>query len=367
MKKIDFYVHIGAGKTGTSAIQAFLNNNRVILFKDHSCIYPNTNAIIKQYNIGKCRNHIGFFKNKSELEIITEIRNIIVFSRENNVQKIVFSWEGLFDRHQFARIIKSALAGSDDVSPWIILYLRRQDHWLESAWKQWFAMRKEYKDFHHFITTYKIGWDDALAVWSDNFGKDRILIQPYESSQLKGGLIDNFLEKLKIEYKGNHWNEVENQDYNLGFNEDIIEILYLNRDYYSNTDSSILQNYFANALPKEYKKSPFEKYSLISPRKRLEILNQYEPMNRYIARNFLMREDGRLFYEPWPSAEDHWNQSAGLTVEKMVPVFSYLLYTVNNRTKRPVLPTITKEMKTNIEYFIFRILKNKVFDCFKKV
>jgi hypothetical protein len=341
MTKTDIYIHIGSGKTGTGAIQAFMNNNREILFSKHSCLYPNTNTTVSEYTKGNCRAHVDFFKNKSEPEIIQEIHSIIAFSNRNNVQKIVFSWEGLFERYKFARVIKDALAGCNNCNVHIILYLRRQDHWLESAWKQWFSVSKEYKDFDHFVDSYTITWDGYLNAWSDVFGKGQTFVQPYESIQLEDGLIANFLTKIGIRYQDNHWIEDKKTEYNLGLHEDIIEILHLNREFYSDHNSSHLQNFFSRYLPEEYKKKPFEKYSLIPPKKRIEILNRYEPMNRYIAEHFLKRADGRLFYEPGPSDDDPWKQTEGLTVEKLVPVFTYLLYSLDRKTKK-VTPLLKK-------------------------
>jgi hypothetical protein len=342
MEKIDIFIHIGSGKTGTGAIQAFMNNNRKILFSDHFCLYPNTKANVNGYAQGYCRAHVDFFKNKNEPEIIKGIHDIVAFSRKNKVHKIVFSWEGLFERHRFAQTIKAAIADADDINPHIILYVRRQDHWLESAWKQWFSVNKMYKDFNHFIDSYTIPWNEHLSIWSDVFGKDQIIVQPYESVQLKDGLMADFLKKIGIEYRGNSWAEGEKQDYNLGFDEDIIEILHLNRDFYPDGNSSYLQNFFHKHLRNEYEKKPFEKYSLLSPQKRIEILTRYEPMNRSIAQNFLNRTDGRLFYEPWPSEDEPYERWEGLTVEKLVPIFSYILYSMDTKKEKPDHPALKK-------------------------
>jgi hypothetical protein len=364
--RIKLYIHIGSGKTGTSAIQAFLNNNRTILFSDHSCLYPNTDATGKGYRKGQCRNHLDFFKNKSESEITEKIRDIIAFSRKNKVKKIVFSWEGLFERQKLAQPIKAAVAESDDIDPYVILYLRRQDHWLESAWKQWFAAKEKYTDFNHFIDTYAIGWKDSLAFWSDIFGQNNIIIQPYESAQLKEGLISNFLKKTGIEYGDSYWVGVEKQDYNPGLHEDIIEILYLNRDFYPDGNSSALENFLSRSLPDAYKKKPFERYSLLSPQKRIEILNRYEPVNRSIAHNFLQRADGRLFYEPWPSEDEPYEGSEGMTVEKLVPILSYILYSLDAKREKPILSLISKKVKNHADYFLWRLTGNTIFHSLKK-
>ena len=37
---MDFFIHIGTGKTGTSAIQDFLDDHRADLIETFSCLYP---------------------------------------------------------------------------------------------------------------------------------------------------------------------------------------------------------------------------------------------------------------------------------------------------------------------------------------
>jgi len=336
------------------------------MYQNHSCLYPNTTRTGRDYDKGLCRNHREFFRDKNESEIIGEIRNIIAFSRKKKIQKIVFSWEGLFDRHQYARIIYKATAGYEDIDPQIIVYLRHQDHWLESAWKQWFANKKNFRDFDHFIDTYKIKWDESLARWSDVFGRDRISVHPYEPVQLDDGLISHFLKLMGINYRENFWNEVENQDLNPGFQEDVIEILRLNRDFYPDGDNSPLQNFLSRHLPDDYKKKPFEKYSLLSPEKRIEILNRYEPMNRSIAQMFLNRADGRLFYEPMPSDDEPWVHPEGMTVEKLVPVFSSILYSMDTKKEKPVTVLIQKKVKAMVDYWFWRLTKRNIFCIFSR-
>ena len=75
-------------------------------------------------------------------------------------------------------------------------------------------------------------------------------------------------------------------------------------------------------------KAPFEEYSLFSPQERLEIINRYLPQYEIIAKKYLKRTDGKLFYEPLPDPGEPWKSYEGLTVEKIVPVYLQMMYTM---------------------------------------
>ena len=327
------YLHIGTGKTGTTTIQSFLSSNRECLVRDYSCLYPNTHDGPERYGSGSCRNHVDFFKRADEGNIASDIENIIRYSQKRGLDKIVFSWEGLFDRPRFAKLCADAIFSNEKTTPVILLYIRRQDQWLESAWKQWYMKDKKYRDFNHFIDTYHIDWRANLDAWTSAFGREHIMVQPYERAQLQDGLIQDFLAKLGIDYTSGRWNKQEEVDYNVGFDRDILEILHLNKGFYQDVNDSRLTNMFARYLPSHFKKKAFESYSLLSPRMRHDIMEKHSPFNEYIAREFLGRKEGRLFFEPLPDIDEPWRPYEGITIEKCAPIFTQMLYSMDVRFK----------------------------------
>ncbi len=54
--EITLFPHLGQDKTGTSTIQSFLDTNRISLFSEHGCLYPN----FKEEDLipGVCNNHV---------------------------------------------------------------------------------------------------------------------------------------------------------------------------------------------------------------------------------------------------------------------------------------------------------------------
>jgi hypothetical protein len=75
----------------------------------------------------------------------------------------------------------------------------------------------------------------------------------------------------------------------------------------------------------------WEPFSLLSPRERLDIVKFFDESNQKVAREYLGREDGKLFYEPWPDPNEPWEPYEGLTVEKIVPIFSLMLFNLDKK------------------------------------
>jgi hypothetical protein len=48
-----------------------------------------------------------------------------------------------------------------------------------------------------------------------------------------------------------------------------------------------------------------------------------------MARGYLGREDGRLFYEPWPKETDPWMPFEGIDRARAAPIFMRMFLTVN--------------------------------------
>ena len=64
-----------------------------------------------------------------------------------------------------------------------------------------------------------------------------------------------------------------------------------------------------------------------------DIMNLHAPMYEHIAREYLNREDGKMFYDEPPPDKDHFRGYPGLTVEKVAQISSYLNYTIRQEQK----------------------------------
>ena len=341
------YLHIGIPKTGTSAIQSFLNYNREKLVQNCSCLYPNFISPYFDRGISQ-HNQCPLFNKNSPAEIMSKLKAVIQYSRKEKIDTVVVSCESIFESPQHAELISSVLKDYKGIQCAVVAYVRRQDHWYESAWKQWGLKNNSVTGIEDYILQNPLPWLEDLNVWAGLFGKGNIIVHPYEKEQLPHGLIHDFLSILDIDMQSFQWKypHKNNLNENFGFNRDILEILRLNNEFYESVHDNRLFNLFSQYLPDHYMKKPFEGYSLLSPGKRLEILNNYEPINKAIAQEYMGRPDGRLFTEPWPDPGESWGPYPGLTVEKIVPIFTQMLYSMDLEHRKQ-LTALSREVRNN--------------------
>jgi hypothetical protein len=326
-------LHIGETKTGTSVIQSFLDINRLTLAKRNHLLYPNFKGVFLER--GRFHNHWAWFHDNKDNphKLASDVQRSMRHCRRKGIGQLLLSCESWSDDYTEPMIavidrIRSSSSGLE-IQP--ILFIRRPDLWAESAWKQWGLKTGLSIDAFVSEQTANPRMDllmKNLAAWETVAPTESIKIRIYEKSQLKEGLIPDFLNVVGINFPEFTWAEVGPQDRsnNPGFNQDVMEMLVLCRDLFKNEHDNSLFEMLNDLLGESYKKNPFESYHLFSPAQRLEILKANTEGMSHIARKYLGREDGRLFYEPWPSTDDAWQPYGGLTLEKFVPIMVSLLY-----------------------------------------
>lgn len=336
MPPITLYLHIGSGKTGTTAIQRFFKQNFSKLL-ELGVLYPNfddEDVFVPMKS--ELYRHGRYFKHSDGSDDLKLFNRCIQYCKENSLHSIVISNEAMFIDYR-ERIMK--LAGKLDADVKIICYVRRQDHYLESIWKQWgyrfFSAdelletidRKEWQGWKTF------DWYTALEPWATNFGKENIIVRPYEKEQLPDGVLPDFLNTIGI-----LWPEKPEVNplstVNLGFSRDVLEFLYLNRELNLDPTDFRVYNLVNSTLDNHFRKKAFEPYEILSPKDRIELLKKYEAANQRVAREYLGREDGRLFYEPWSTLDKDWHPYPGLRLETLIPILTGILYFLFERQQK---------------------------------
>lgn len=332
MKDVTLYLHIGATKTGTTALQRFFEQNFSRLLNEFGVLYPNFHDkdIVSPMRNGHNYWQGHYFENSDGSTDVDVFNHCIGYCRKNSLNSIVIIHEALLvNWHERMKL----LVGKLDANIKIICYVRRQDHHLESAWKQWghkfvpssqllVSLDKQEKKWGGWRQT---DWYKLLDPWAQAFGVKNIIVRPYEKEQMPDGIFPDFLKTIDIV-----WPEKpvlrDDVNVNSGMSRDVLEFLSLNRDFYTDHSDQRLYNMLNKLLDDSDKKKPFESYGILSPLERLEVLNKYEPSNQMVAKTYLKREDGRLFYEHWPSPDDAWEPYEGLTVERLVPIITKMIY-----------------------------------------
>ncbi len=332
-ENITIYLHVGATKTGSTALQRFFEQHALILRQEHRLLYPNfydesIDVLMKE---GVNYAHGRYFERSDGSTDIEVFQKCVKYCKDNSLRGIIISHEGILNNfHERIDLLSRNLPAQFK----IICYVRRQDHHLESAWKQVGYRFSSAKELLHHRTGWggwrQTNWYKQLEPWAETFGKENVIVRPYEKEQLQDGIYSDFLSTIGVKWQGKP-TLIREVNSNSGLSRDVMEFLYLNRDFHSGPGDQRLYSMLVNLLSSEYKKKPFESYNILSPSERIELLQEYEESNRKVAREYLNRDDGRLFYEPWPDVNDPWVPYDGLTIERLVPIITTLVYSLHQR------------------------------------
>jgi len=298
-------IHIGWHKTATSLIQLYLDRHRESL-KEYDICYPfiddrsGCSEIKHSYLYLSVINKLKLAHMQHDLKVL-DFDDLFALSVKEIVDSgcrwAIISEEGLSQATPgISKLMGRYKDYFDDIK--IVAYVRRQDYFLESLYSQ-FVKQKPFRSLLYLdeyiqlpMVRKSADYDLILDWWADEFGKENVLVAPFESRTIMPdpltyffnftGLPASVLEKLPVEQKEVHVTpprEVTeffrhmNLNHSVFFDEVLIEYLMKSGAALTNT------KYFCRA-------------------DREKILQEYESSNKKVARKYLNRDDGILFEEP---------------------------------------------------------------------
>lgn len=316
MKKI--ILHIGTPKSGTTALQNFLNNNRDVLEVYDFCYPLDEESKNTEITMGNGRVLYEYILENNKQKALDYINNILAIHHESN---IILSSEGLYFYPEFIhQIIPHAN---------IVIYFREQSEKIVSSYGQRIKGDTSFhKSINKHVNSILDGYEDKdhgnyfLDMWVKLYGKENITVRPYEFEQFKdGSIFSDFL--FSINLKSHKDFIFPKKKINPSYSRNALEYkLLLNRLIKSDNRKmnqlirELLQQ-FSETYPDKHK------FQILTPQQKQDITNYFKQSNSYIAKKYLHREDGKLFYNNQQQKEEKFYH--GLNIESIHDITRYLI------------------------------------------
>lgn len=297
MKKRKLFLHIGAHKTGTTALQTFFKDNQRVL-EENGLVYPNSGLLdIGHHALVQCLIDEEIFwikldKPKEELlqdfqEEINGINSDVLLSAEN------------FLRVEPNRL--GFLKDSFDVK--VVIFLRRQDELINSHYNQVLKAKYETSEIGSFLDNRKLieslKFDKVLDEWADVFGTDNIIVKVYEKEQMTNGLFNTFFESINRQLPEKAVFPEGRINPSMGVSS--LEMLRLCNSSNEIEQKHIFVQFLREALdPSGSGKAP----NLLSAIEIEKISKIYLESNEKVAKKYLNRDSGKLFMAEYPSGKE---------------------------------------------------------------
>ncbi|WP_158212196.1 hypothetical protein [Sphingomonas dokdonensis] len=273
-------LHIGASKAGSSSIQSFIRRNRPLL---NSLGY-----VVPDISLGTGENVSG--EHVFALEALAKARDAAgfrarmdaVFAQSGDAARaVLLSAENLSNLGNSAII--EGLSAQYDLR--IVMYLRRQDELLTSAWQQWAS--KIETDFYAWLimALKQFGhWNKVLAEWEQRAGADAIVARVFDrNSFVDGDLLHDFIDALGLA------EHIDAFDYKQGeSNPSVTDAITMMVSGNRKIFSDVHDNRFYGALNELTGNNLVDgkKVSLLSRKQRDKVIEYYRPVNEAVCRKY---------------------------------------------------------------------------------
>jgi len=314
------FIHIGTGKTGTTALQNFLDQNNEILKKEYSIQYAKTHKENHVHH-ALCSN----FRRKdidSKKIIPKRLQELIQEAKDSSCETFIISSEyfpGVSEAEIEELYIKT-LEKYFEIH--IIVYLRRQDEYLESWFAQLIKTERYSANIYNIMKVLQdtglFNYYDLIKKWNNHIDKSNIHVKIYEKTQFyKGNIFNDFMQIFDICDISNF--TILKKDPNPSLTRD--QALLIKAFY-----NAGLEHLMDDVIKKPYSFQPINSSKFLSPEERTELILKYESLNAKVAKEYLNRGDGKLFINPLPiDSKENWKKIEQPSAEYMIRTFTHLL------------------------------------------
>jgi hypothetical protein len=323
VSKKALYVHIGIGKTGTTALQEFFWSNRKELARAGIC-YPKLGVRAGAHHL--LSPHVPpFLSNVWDFIDVGQWAPRIASVQRDKI--LVSSELMAWAAEDVARAFCAKLKEWFDVR--VVIYLRRQDNLIMAGYNQQIKAGTQKRDIRAVVQhqLHRFDYERKLRPWSAEVGAANMIVRPYEREQFHAGDIRNDFMHRVFGFDIDDGYRCAERNSNPRLSLSAMEYKRLINNLIPDAAKSCQFNetllWYSRLVDRTADKM-FSGQSILSPEERLEILRKYEPANQMIARKYMGRRDGKLFYEPIPTNGQEWAERT-ITDEELAAISQFIL------------------------------------------
>ncbi|GGK58228.1 hypothetical protein [Amphritea balenae] len=347
MRKVKVYVHLGMPKTGTSALQSLLYHNRNKL-KKCGFYYPDFGQKQHYPFVRALSEEAGspsvFPGGGDQLSVSGFVKKIKRDIKKFKIHTVILSSEFFFDYAGLTpdrddRAIGQALPffknvaqiinnNFHDFDVQIVTWLRRQDDWLMSMYNNVVKAHNFRNTFDHFERKQVAPfYGSILSQWGDVFGDDNINVFVYQKGKPEFNVISTFLNFIDGPIVDDLEQPEKNvREGNIGLPRDL---MIIKREFNRGLSlpapkvrAQLEDHFFTLADQPRFKN--FDQ-PLLSPQKRLSIIEFFNEENQIVVDRFMKDRSGRDLFEYSSEEFNDWKGLNGIDPVAMNSVYAGII------------------------------------------
>jgi hypothetical protein len=344
-------IHIGAGKCGSSAIQAYLGANSAAL-RAQGIVVPGMDLTPNSQISGQQINFFFNLRDVSQSDNLPQqpirpdapqvVRRRLAMLKEemikSNWHTLILSAENLSDVRAYSQLFAEEKAHFDVQ---IVAYIRRQDEYLASAWGQWYV--KAYASIDEYLSARMLvdaNWHAMLAPWVQAFGRERVHVRVFDRKSLHNGdVVDDFIKVTGLPVDAHHRKMGVVNESN---DERLIALAHHLQGEFSSIHDTSFYDVMNGVLGKDNRREKSKPY-LFDLKIRSKIMNTYFESNEKVKETFFpeIPSDTPLFAAP--TEDDALDLSAVEKLQREVAMLTKIVYALAKQVTQPAQPTAVRQ------------------------
>lgn len=341
MKK--FFIHIGTHKTGSTTIKSSLALNKSLL-KSKGLLYIDTKW---SYDIMRLKHDDQALKKR----ICDNFSAQLEKENANKRCDVVIAAEKFsgdpYSGYDNASIIAVILyAVSQGYKPVIIVYLRRQDTFIESLYTQ-SVHQGSSLEFQEFLEERELNnydWSNLLTSYQKVFGDESLIVRSYDyfnKNRENGGILKDFYDLIGYSEAYKQLASQTKTDVNIGYSPAAVQFARMANKYVNEQN----QKAFRRALQLSNHKKKGDSYSYFEGNERSDFFKLFEEKNKKVA-NLYLPENQRIFLCEIENRKESINPVNDQELLVQI-ITNYMIYAENKPSAEP------KEITKNLMRYYF--------------